>query len=526
MEWNREKTEKAFVIFGKVMLVAVVILNAWLTYKCYFNFLRSDDSSELVMSRLLSKEGGILSGNWYYSTELEILNTQLVYSLLFHFTSDFKFVRIAGQIILTILFLGSYYFCLYSMDSQKAENRFWKTAFLTILPISSAWIYLIMKAYYIPITGIGFLALGLACQAQKEGLSKKRKAVLFALGSVLAFVSCLEGLRHIQLAYLPLVAGFLWIWWNERENKEWNDSMFHLPRGFLFSVGWLCFALAGYLVNAGILSKVYHYDTQEKTFFPAEIMLETFQNVLNAFLNVTGYEGEYELVSFGGICNALAVVFALTIVYCLWKVVRNMRTMSLQMQLVSAYVLLSFGIGMFIYILVDRVEARWVMSGSVALFLLLLLLENLPWRKGYVLLAAFYMVMIVLGGREYKNICANTQNEELRDVYEFIMNSDYTFGYSTFRPGNLMTELTNGKIDLSIIKMDTANNKLKKRHWLTSTETPVYDGAFPVIMEKERIEEDFEIPEDWNMVLDTDKYWVYELSDQQAFEEYLNKREL
>lgn len=192
MEWNREKTEKAFVIFGKVMLVAVVILNAWLTYKCYFNFLRSDDSSELVMSRLLSKEGGILSGNWYYSTELEILNTQLVYSLLFHFTSDFKFVRIAGQIILTILFLGSYYFCLYSMDSQKAENRFWKTAFLTILPISSAWIYLIMKAYYIPITGIGFLALGLACQAQKEGLSKKRKAVLFALGSVLAFVSCLE----------------------------------------------------------------------------------------------------------------------------------------------------------------------------------------------------------------------------------------------------------------------------------------------------------------------------------------------
>lgn len=312
---------------------------------------------------------------------------------------------------------------------------------------------------------MGFSHWGLACQAQKEGLSKKRKAVLFALGSVLAFVSCLEGLRHIQLAYLPLVAGFLWIWWNERENKEWNDSMFHLPRGFLFSVGWLCFALAGYLVNTGILSKVYHYDTQEKTFFPAEIMLETFQNVLNAFLNVTGYEGEYELVSFGGICNALAVVFALTIVYCLWKVVRNMRTMSLQMQLVSAYALLSFGIGMFIYILVDRVEARWVMSGSVALFLLLLLLENLPWRKGYVLLAAFYMVMIVLGGREYKNICANTQNEELRDVYEFIMNSDYTFGYSTFRPGNLMTELTNGKIDLSIIKMDTANNKLKKRHW-------------------------------------------------------------
>ena len=507
------------------MLIAVIILNVWLTYKCYFNFLRSDDSSELVMSRLLAKEGGILSRHWYYSTELEVLNTQLVYALLFHFTSNFKFVRIMGQIILTLLFLGSYYFCLFSMDSQKAGNRFWKTAFLIILPISSAWVFLVMKAYYIPIVGVGFLVLGLACQVQKEGLSKKRKVLLFVLGSMLAFVSCLEGLRHIQLAYLPLVVGFLWIWWNERENNEWKENIFHLPRGFLFSAGWLCFAFAGYLVNAGVLSKIYYYDTQQKTNFPAEISLETFENMLNAFLNVTGYEGEYELVSFGGICNALAVVFALVIVYCLWKVIRKMRTMSQQMQLVSAYALLSFGIGMFIYLLVDRVAARWVMSGSVVLFLLLFVLENLPWRKAYFLLAAFYVTMVILAGKEYHTLYVSTQNEELRAVYEFLMDSDYTFGYSTFRPGNLMTELTNGKIDLSIVKMDTTNNKLEKRHWLTTTETPECDRDFPLILEKERIEDGFEAPEDWKLALDTDKYWVYVLSDQQTFEEYLNKRE-
>ena len=55
MKWNREQTEKYFVLFGKIMLVAAIVFNAWLTHKCYFNFLLSDDSSELVYSRMLAQ---------------------------------------------------------------------------------------------------------------------------------------------------------------------------------------------------------------------------------------------------------------------------------------------------------------------------------------------------------------------------------------------------------------------------------------------------------------------------------------
>ena len=52
--------------------------------------LDSDMSSELILGKLLAEEGGILSTNWYYSTELRVLNTQLVYKLLFTFTDDFS----------------------------------------------------------------------------------------------------------------------------------------------------------------------------------------------------------------------------------------------------------------------------------------------------------------------------------------------------------------------------------------------------------------------------------------------------
>lgn len=60
INWNEEKTEKYFILFGKIMLVAILVFNAWLTYKCYFNFMRSDESSELVYAKLLADEGKLL----------------------------------------------------------------------------------------------------------------------------------------------------------------------------------------------------------------------------------------------------------------------------------------------------------------------------------------------------------------------------------------------------------------------------------------------------------------------------------
>lgn len=171
---REKKVERLFVWFGRFMLFAAIVVNAWCTYKYHYNFINSDDGAELILSHMLAQEGGILSKNWHYSTELEILNTQLVYAMLFRFTDDFLTVRILGQIILTCLFLASYYFCLHSIDDKKAGGRFWKTAFLMLLPISGEWHFLIMKAYYIPFVGISFLSLGFACQMQNENMSRRK----------------------------------------------------------------------------------------------------------------------------------------------------------------------------------------------------------------------------------------------------------------------------------------------------------------------------------------------------------------
>ena len=254
--------------------------------------------------------------------------------------------------------------------------------------------------------------------------------------------------------------------------------------------------------------------------------MESIQNTFNALLQVTGYSGWKELVSGGGICNALAIIFAVVIIVGLLRIAVRIRTRKTGEQLVSAFVILSFLLSMFIYISVDDVQARWVMAGVAPMVLFLVLLERLPALKQYVLLFVCYGTIMILGAHEYKAIYTNDHNEELKPVYDLLMDSDYTFGYATFRAGNLMTELTNGKVDMRIVQAYAPNHKLKNRHWLTPIEFEYHEGTFPLILDKERTDGTFDPQDDWKLILDTEAYWVYEIPDQRAFQEYLDKVEL
>ncbi len=120
----KKKSSQKCIWLGKVLVLVLLILNVWAINHNYINFIDSDDASELILARQLVTEGNIISKNWHYSTELRVLNTQLVYMFLFLFTSSFKIVRILGQTVLSCLLLASYYFGLYSiLDSKKFYKK-------------------------------------------------------------------------------------------------------------------------------------------------------------------------------------------------------------------------------------------------------------------------------------------------------------------------------------------------------------------------------------------------------------------
>ena len=42
------------------------------------NLINSDDASELILAKMLSKENRFLSRDWIYSSELRVINTQII----------------------------------------------------------------------------------------------------------------------------------------------------------------------------------------------------------------------------------------------------------------------------------------------------------------------------------------------------------------------------------------------------------------------------------------------------------------
>lgn len=521
---KEKKIEQIYVYFGLVMLFAAILVNAWMTHRYYFNFINSDEGAELILARMLAQDGGILSKNWHYSTELEVLNTQLVYSFLFRFISDFKTVRIVGQVILTCIYLACYYFCLYSMDEKAAGKRFCKTAFLMLFPVSGAWTFLIMKTYYIPHVGISFLMLGLACQMQKEDLSNRKKILFLVLGCVLAFVGCLEGMKRIQLAYLPLVLSFICILWNSLEKAAWDLKKVRIPQGMWASICWLVSAGAGCMVNIKVLSDIYSVYSYTDSNFSENFSFESVQNVWNALLKVVGYKGEQELISIGGICNALAVLLACVFIYHIVKMVKNGSKEGTLGQLIIYFAGISLALGIFIFIVLNTVEAYWVLACALPAILLLLFLERMPRLKYYLTLGGIYCVVLMFGICGYQEIRTGMKNEDKRNVYDFVQANDYSYGYCTMWVGDWLTEMTNGSFATRSVIGDYLNDKLMNWHWLTPVEVDYHEEPVLCILEKRRVE-DISIPEEWPVLMEDEYYIIYELTDHKRVEEYLEKRE-
>ena len=100
--FNKFKKQKQLILEILLLLAAYIVFITTFT-DIALGVLNSDMSSELILSNLLNQEKGILSTNWFYSTELRVLNTQLVFAPLFNFFESWTNVRIWGTAILIIM---------------------------------------------------------------------------------------------------------------------------------------------------------------------------------------------------------------------------------------------------------------------------------------------------------------------------------------------------------------------------------------------------------------------------------------
>ncbi|MBO5450635.1 MAG: hypothetical protein J6A11_03725 [Lachnospiraceae bacterium] len=149
----------SYAILVVTFAILVLFMHARLDY-----LLGADESSELLLGKLLAEENHVLSQNWYYSTELRFLNTQLIYALCFKLFSNWHVVRVVASAILYLIMLISYYYLCRQLKRQK---YFAITASILLLPFSAEYFIVVLKGlYYIPHISISFLSVGLGyCMA-------------------------------------------------------------------------------------------------------------------------------------------------------------------------------------------------------------------------------------------------------------------------------------------------------------------------------------------------------------------------
>lgn len=396
--------------------------------------LDADMSSELVLSELLAREHSLISKNWLYSTEIRVLNTQLVYSFFFLFTHNYMVVRVASRFaFIIILGLCFFYFC-YQAGLKKWAP--YLAAFL-FLPFSRDYAeFVLLGDYYIPHIAISFLSLGLVFKTEKG--SGKSKIIAFVFLMLLSFIAGLGGPRQVFIFYLPLFLTALLRSYQTRRFK-----LRSVYPTFLASV-------TGYLLNAKLLSKSYTFSSWDSLNFQG-YSAELFGRIINGLLKATGFcEGEvfsYNLIR-NLVCFAILAGLILYVVFAM----RSSRKLPEEEKITFLYFSLAFVVYALLYTFTDmNYEDRYLLP--VIIFLLPLFgmsLENHNWHpiaQKIVSISVFLMILASSLG-VYKDFVATSNSDSLKNISQQLAQEGYESGYATYWNGNLVREFSNGIIDM------------------------------------------------------------------------------
>lgn len=420
-------------------------------------FLNSDDSSELILAKLLADGNGLVTDKWYYSTELRVLNTQILYSFFFNLTQNWRHVRLLSFGCLYIIMLLS---LLFMMDRLKIRRYYFFAAGILCIPFSGDYFEYVQKgAYYLPHIIISFLAIGLIEWIADSRKSTGKTATLICVSFVLALISGLGGARQVAVTYLPLFFSGLFLSVQSAvsvtetgsKRRHVSISFQQLPDSvwiFLFASA-VSFAgsAIGYVINTKVLSKLFSFHQYNIRFSGFDI--NELSGIVSGFLNTLGFT-DYYIFSYAAIYNVVcfACVFAVlsALIYgCGQKENERLYRYSV---ICSASVL----IFVLLYSFTDMSYMDRYNLPIIVLFIPLcisaLSICPLVRRNKFYILISFAVLMALRGGTFYAVEKKTDKTSELRAITDTLTERDYYNGYATFWNANILTELSDGKIEV------------------------------------------------------------------------------
>lgn len=449
-----------YIILG-ISLLLVVYLNVF----CHDHWLDSDMAAEMMFSKLLAEEGRLFATpDWYYSTEFRFLYTHWIMGPLFRIFDDWHVIRAITNIVSYVLMLGSYYYFMKPLKVKKSLVI--TTSALLILPFSETMMtHMVMGNTYMFHVIIVFLFFGLYLRLA-EGGRKNKFAVELALFLALGLICGVSGVRYLLALQCPLALTALIYLLKSKEFGAFRQNLTGQNLSAEFKKLWNCSAMkwlfwalvgavasvAGYGINVLYVSKNYVFQTYDATNFIAVyqgVFFERLQNALGSLLMLFGYIPDKGVISLRGVVTLAA--FMMIAVFAFVCVKAHKATWG-KRQFVSLFLAVSFLLNIFVFVFTtSTMVPRYYLT--IFIFVLPVLCFYMEQEKLYFDKAVVTLLLagclLLATGKTVLSYMTVDKNADKRPVAEFLAENDYDFGYATYWNANIITELTDGKVEVA-----------------------------------------------------------------------------
>jgi len=418
----------------------------------YGAFLDADMASELTLAQHLAETGRLISRDWRYSTEIRVLNTQLVFTpLMACFGDNWQMVRALGCLILLTLQAASAAFCARMMGAA------WRFALLfaglTVLPLSLTYAQnIVIGAYYVPHAVLTNLLTGLVA-SMLRGKGRARRGVVLILLSALMGMS---SIRYLLCASLPVAAAGIWmaIFAGNAERKEQAALTAASLLAAVVSAG-------GYVLGQRLIAPAYSwggagYAGSRLTGLSGVNLFELLDQALDGLFKLTGYMEGKILLSVQGVLSVCALgLIALSALLCM-RAAKTADAPDTRFGLLT--LVMSFALTLFTFLFVDGLYLNryWIpvmTLGAPVMAACLTRERNTALRALSAI--AFACVVLGLSAAQIRNSMASPEiNAGRKDNAAAVKESGIGFGYATFWNANVMTELTDGEVEIVAMNLE------------------------------------------------------------------------
>ena len=459
--------KRAWMAFAGICLCLVTLaFSVFLQKEGYLTCLDSDMASELLLARRQVDTHSLVQMDWLYSTEVRIVQINLLYALAFLFTPSFLWARVIGNTAGLILSMGM---CAYLCRKTGAS---WGRALCAcaLLPVTASAVYasaVTIGGYYIVHMGLGFAVAGLWIAAgSRSGRRAWRACAGFAaMALLLGFLS----VRYVLCFVCPMVAvALLDVLLSEQLCTRTDERMRFAG---MTLVGFVA-CLVGFAASEVILPRLFVSGVGSASSFAfnpldGSAVCQMLFTVFADFLKLLGWRGEVSLFSLPGIvnlCVAGTVFFGTAMLIRVYRALDAREATQLTQRRMIRLAVAAFFVNLFCFVWIKGTYLNRYLILAVILFVPVLPIlmqreKNGLLRMVFLLLLGLQLIlsnMVLLQDVRSQEEQAEAQSADMMDAAAFLQAEGYTHGYGTFWNVRVMQERTQGALTFTgVVPVET-----------------------------------------------------------------------